>query len=564
VRRRRHPLALRRSSVVLGLVLALSAPAAAANAANAGPHGVAERATTAPGRVFVMGVDGGSWNVIDAMATAGELPHLSALMERGATARLATVEPVSSPVVWTSIATGRSPDSTGVTDFFATRLNIRVPTAYERLAADGVPVGLYDVLMTWPPPVLPAGFVIPGWLRRDDSVTPPDVWERAGVTPYVNEYDRARTTGDYLVRARADVARKPERFLALVGNFGTRVGAFTIYAPDMTSHRFWHAAHPEEFEGDGPDATEEERRAIADAYRGVDAAAGQIAAALAPEDTLIIVSDHGFRARADGLRNVWVTHGRDMLAADGLDPAHSGFSVLSSFGSLSLRVHPAADPTASALVERDALVDRLMAHLNSYKTVEGEPLFGIVEFLDGDGRAGAPPRPWLVRLRQTVVRWALWLFFDVQSRDRNHATVFGLPDDETLAGLWPDGEIEVAGRRMPIGQAFSRQVFSGEHDPTGIFIAAGGPIAAVAERGDVSVLDVAPLLFHLTGRGVPDDLEGRVPTEILSPAALAAAPPRRVAAESLPGLAAGMGAQDGPDAASDALVEKLRALGYVE
>lgn len=528
------------------------------------------RRTPTPGRVFVMGVDGGSWNVIDAMAAAGELPHLSALMARGATARLATVEPVNSPVVWTSIATGRSPEATGVTDFFATRLDVRVPSVYERLAADGVPVGLYDVLVTWPPAALPGGFVIPGWLRRDGATEPADVWERAGISPYVNDYDEARTNRNYLLRARWDVSRKPERFLALVDAFGTRVGAFTIYAPDMTSHRFWHAAHPEQFDGAGATASAEERRAIADAYRGVDAAAGRMAAALAPEDTLVVVSDHGFRARADGLRNVWVPHGEQTLAAAGLDPERDRFAVVSSFASLSLRVHPATERTASALAERDALVERLVAHLQSFRTKDGEPLFGTVEFLDGEGRAGAPARPWLVRLRQAVVRWALWLAFDVQTENRAHAMVFGLPDDDVLAPLWPDGEIQVAGRALPIGEAFSRQVFSGGHDPTGIFIAAGGPVEHAPARGDVSVLDVAPLLFYLAGRGVPDDLEGRVPTWLLSPDALAAAPPRSVPAGDLPGLpgvaghATGAPATDGPPGTSEALVEKLRALGYVE
>lgn len=62
-------------------------------------------------RVVLIGVDGGSWNLIDRAWRRGELPELRALARRGVQAELATVEPTNSPTVWTSIATGwvRSP-----------------------------------------------------------------------------------------------------------------------------------------------------------------------------------------------------------------------------------------------------------------------------------------------------------------------------------------------------------------------------------------------------------------------------------------------------------------------
>lgn len=131
----------------------------------------------AEARVTLIGVDGASWNLIDPMLASRELPNLAALIARGATANLETVEPLTSPVVWTSIATGRSPAAHGVTDFLATRLSIRSPSSFERLAHSGLRVGLYDYLVTWPPAALNNGFAIPGWLRRDPSVTPTDVWQ---------------------------------------------------------------------------------------------------------------------------------------------------------------------------------------------------------------------------------------------------------------------------------------------------------------------------------------------------------------------------------------------------
>ena len=70
-------------------------------------------------RVVLVGVDGASWSVIDPLLAAGKLPNLAALIARGVSAELETVEPVISPVVWTSIATGQRPEVHGVHDFFA-------------------------------------------------------------------------------------------------------------------------------------------------------------------------------------------------------------------------------------------------------------------------------------------------------------------------------------------------------------------------------------------------------------------------------------------------------------
>ena len=67
------------------------------------------------GRVVLVGIDGASWPVIDGMIAEGALPAYADLARRGVSAELATVEPVVSPVVWTSLATGRMPEAVSYT-----------------------------------------------------------------------------------------------------------------------------------------------------------------------------------------------------------------------------------------------------------------------------------------------------------------------------------------------------------------------------------------------------------------------------------------------------------------
>lgn len=510
----------------------------------------------AAARIVLVGVDGGSWNLIDPMVAAGELPHLAALMKRGVTAELETVEPVTSPVVWTSIATGRSPEAHGVGDFFATGLRIEVPTTFERLAAAGLRVGLYDYLMTWPPTALPNGFVIPGWLRKDDSVFPTDVWQRAELTPFVNEYDDARTSQDYLDRARLDVREKAPRFIALADAFDLDVGAVSLYAVDMTSHRFWHGAFPAEFDPGVSVGVPGESTAVRDALRGVDRSVGQIVAALESDDVLLVVSDHGFQTPEDGGRNVWVAHVDAALALAGLDPARDGFSLVSAFGAVSLRVHP------GQIAQRDAVLARIVELLRSFQTSKGEALFRAVESIDIAARPPEHRRPLSTRFWQWLVEKAVTLSFGVDLDPTAHAVVFALPDDSVLLESWPDAIVQVAGKEMPLRDVMSRQLFTGEHHDTAIFLAAGGPIASGRDRARISVLDLSPLLFYLAKQPIPDDLEGRLPTEILKPGALAKSPPRRAPAVEVRSVPRSSGVEGGAE--DPALVEKLRALGYIE
>ncbi len=115
---------------------------------------------------------------------------------------------------------------------------MKVPTVFERLAASGLRVGLYDYLITWPPQTFPGGFVIPGWLRRDDAVTPPNVWSRVPQGRFVNSYDRAYTSEVYLHRAGLEVREKAARWNGLAEAFDLDVGAVIFYAVDMTAHRY--------------------------------------------------------------------------------------------------------------------------------------------------------------------------------------------------------------------------------------------------------------------------------------------------------------------------------------
>jgi predicted AlkP superfamily phosphohydrolase/phosphomutase len=75
-----------------------------------------ERAPKAP-KILIVGIDGADWRMVRPLIAAGELPHLQRLMDGGISGPLWSLKPIISPVIWTTIATGKGPDKHGVLDF---------------------------------------------------------------------------------------------------------------------------------------------------------------------------------------------------------------------------------------------------------------------------------------------------------------------------------------------------------------------------------------------------------------------------------------------------------------
>ena len=65
-------------------------------------------------RVLLVGWDAADWKFALPLLEAGGLPALASLVERGVMGNIATLQPPLSPLLWTSIATGKTADKHGV------------------------------------------------------------------------------------------------------------------------------------------------------------------------------------------------------------------------------------------------------------------------------------------------------------------------------------------------------------------------------------------------------------------------------------------------------------------
>ena len=68
-------------------------------------------------RLLLIGLDAADWRIIDPLMAAGRLPNLKWLIDAGVRAPMRSFNPMISPLLWTTVATGKGPDLHGVADF---------------------------------------------------------------------------------------------------------------------------------------------------------------------------------------------------------------------------------------------------------------------------------------------------------------------------------------------------------------------------------------------------------------------------------------------------------------
>ena len=68
-------------------------------------------------KVFVLGLDGATWDLLEPLLQDGLLPNLARLREQGSSGSLRSVFPPLSPVAWTGVMTGKNSGKHGIFEF---------------------------------------------------------------------------------------------------------------------------------------------------------------------------------------------------------------------------------------------------------------------------------------------------------------------------------------------------------------------------------------------------------------------------------------------------------------
>ncbi|MFN3413062.1 MAG: alkaline phosphatase family protein [Thermoanaerobaculum sp.] len=291
------------------------------------------------GRLVVLGLDALDWSLVDELCARGVMPHLAQLLKEGVHAELEVPPPLISPVIWTTIATGVPPEVHGVLDFLEpdtqggpphpiSANSRKAPALWEILAAAGRSTATIGWWATFPAQAPPGGVVYSDRLTEQ-------LLGLAADTPALADPPQAQEEAQKLALKAKDL--KPQDLapilavtsseLAAVGedNWDSPIaGLAKLWAATLTVERLAARELSAKREAlfvylEGTDtvghlfapyrapalpnvdpALARRFGLVVDRYMAhVDGWIGQIRAQLKPQDTLIIVSDHGFTWGSD-------------------------------------------------------------------------------------------------------------------------------------------------------------------------------------------------------------------------------------------------------------------------
>ncbi len=288
------------------------------------------------GKVFIVGLDGADWSIIDRLEAQGRLPNLARLRREGAWGVLRSQPPLLSPIVWTTIATGRRPLDHGIMGFLTVRNGKTEPVrsderqvrAFWNIASEmGVSVGVIGWYASWPAEKV-NGFLVSDRVgyhqvrgsaeRANSRLVYPDtllpeidsIWEQveAGLGPpsaarFFTAGGEAQGKRVPIGQDRLDtfvgVLRTTELYRALLPRFVERfdpdLTAVYFEGTDSVGHLFAEFADPP-LVGADPEMARHLAPAFDRYYEYIDTVLGEIVARLDPQrTTLMLISDHGFK-----------------------------------------------------------------------------------------------------------------------------------------------------------------------------------------------------------------------------------------------------------------------------
>jgi predicted AlkP superfamily phosphohydrolase/phosphomutase len=542
-------------------------------------------------KLLIIGLDGATFDLIKPWAAEGKLPTLAKLMHDGVTGDLeSTLPPVTSPA-WPTFMTGKNPGKHGVFDFIRPRAGtfdmvnasqIKGKLLWEILSEAGYSVGVLNVPITYPPRKV-NGYMVPGLLSPDQGKTvyPPDL-----LKPYEAELGKYRLTPnvqykagneDEFIADLHDLIDTQLRYaLRLMKDRPTDVLMLHFLATDNGSHALWRfmdQSHPRH----DPALFVKYGDALQKVYQHLDRAVAEIESAVSNQHSTIIMSDHGFGPlhRTINLNILFIEKGlmhlrpkfftqlRWWAFRNGLTPA-TAYKILSKFGLQNITAKVSRKARNEMVgkflsfedVDWSRTIAYSMGHVGQiYLNVQGREPHGIVT---PDRYAEA--RQQVIDALNTLTDPAIGQPLVDRIIPREEAAHGPYADQGADLHLILDGYKTIA---FPLfateGRVLTPQIRgdSGCHRLHGIFIGSGAAFVNGGAVPNARIIDLAPTILHLLNVPVPEDMDGRVLSDALSPEL------RDQAAQVGAAATTSTAQVDFTEAEQAEVEDRLRALGYL-
>ncbi|MEM6795270.1 MAG: alkaline phosphatase family protein [Acidobacteriota bacterium] len=299
------------------------------------------------GRVLILGLDGMDPQTVDLLMSEGKLPNFARLRSEGAYGQVLCPKPLLSPILWTTIATGKGAADHGIGHFVArnpetgeelpvtSRLR-RVKALWNMATEAGRKVATVGWWATWPPEDVGDGLIVSdhtayhflfeeGFTGGSDEAKthPPELIDRlspllrrpADLTPaelarFVDVPTAELEAGggaaridfkedlDHFRWALASALSYREIGLDLWRRESPDLQMVYIEGTDSTSHLFGHLFRAEGLAGELAQQQARYGRTVEEIYLFADEILGEFLEAADERTTVMVVSDHGFELGA--------------------------------------------------------------------------------------------------------------------------------------------------------------------------------------------------------------------------------------------------------------------------
>jgi predicted AlkP superfamily phosphohydrolase/phosphomutase/Flp pilus assembly protein TadD len=292
-------------------------------------------------RVIVLGLDGMDPQTIDLLMAEGKLPNFARMRQEGTYGRLQSMHPLLSPVIWTTIATGKTPDQHGIGHFTAvdekgeqlpvTSHMRKVKAVWNILSDAGRKVDVVGWWATWPSENVKGGIVSdhtcyhflfpqgqdPG--QQTQGLThPPELFE--AIKPLIRRpADVTLAEANQFVTVTPEEMARPFSFEDDLGHFKWALATADSYraiglklwkeqkpdllmtyieGTDSVAHLFGHLFRAQGLSGELLQQQQKYGNAVEQMYQYADRIVGEYMQAAGKDATLVVLSDHGFQLGA--------------------------------------------------------------------------------------------------------------------------------------------------------------------------------------------------------------------------------------------------------------------------
>jgi len=569
-------------------------------------------------KVFILGLDGASLDVLMPWVQSGHLPGFARLIQQGGKGALESVPNMRSAAAWTSFQTGKNPGKHGIFEFYE-----RVPCTYDirfinartrdgrsffKIASDaGKRVSVINVPMSYPAEEVNGAFIagLDGPGKQSEGFTWPgglltEVESHAGEYVIEPGLTGCMVNGDVdsaveLLLQEIESKKRTSRYLMTTYPWDLFVTIFR--STDAVHHCFWKyfdTSHPQYDPAEGAKYGD----VILRAYQAIDAFVEEILAALEDDTLVLVLSDHGCGPKhpANNQLNPWLA-GSGYLAYEATreGPGSPLSRLLGAFYKWTIAKTPRS--TKELLWRlfpafRDRVQSRLcFAGIDWQRTrAFSDTLFPTI-WINVKGREPqgivGPGREYeqvcreimqaLLECRDEVSGQPI--VEKVFQRDEIYSGphVDKAPDllvrwreDTTIRGIRVPGQREAKNPAMerastPFIPGEDYRIISGDHRLNGLLLFCG-PAKGGARNPlrEACLLDVAPTVLYALGLPVPDDMDGRVLLELFDDAYVKDHPVSYQRGEAWRPAARSEKSDYQDPEEEEQVKERLRGLGYLE